>query len=153
MPLANEILQLMKEATKGIGNVGIAAPQIGVLKRMVMFEIPAQHPRYKTDGIAFPMRIMINPCYKLLSDEKNLEWEGCLSVPGMLGQVCHVIPTSSINTQILMEILNLLKPRIFMHVLCNTNLITLILFPMRIENLINFGFTEEIMAFPLFLSR
>ena len=74
MPLVHKILEQMKEVTKGIGNVGIAAPQIGIFKLMVMFEIPKKHLRYKTDGIAMPMRVMINPSYKPLSDEKNFEW-------------------------------------------------------------------------------
>lgn len=47
MPFAHQTLQLMKQATQGMGNVGLAAPQIGILKRIVMFEVPAKHPRYR----------------------------------------------------------------------------------------------------------
>ena len=55
MPLVRQTLELMEQATKNLGIVGIAAPQIGILKRLVMFEVPAEHPRYKTDGVAIPM--------------------------------------------------------------------------------------------------
>ena len=154
MPLANKILEQMKEATKGIGNVGIAAPQIGIFKRMVMFEIPEKHPRYKTDGIALPMRIMINPSYKPLSEQKNLEWEGCLSVPGMMGLVprythiqyeyidldgkFHSIEASNFHARVVQHEFDHLDG---------------ILFPMRIEDMRTFGFAEDVMASPLFLEN
>ncbi len=147
MPLAHEILEQMKLATKGMGNVGIAAPQIGILKRIVMFAVPATHPRYKTDGVAHPMRIMINPSYTPLSDEKNLEWEGCLSVPGMMGKVWR-------HTHIQYEYTDLegnkqtvkasnFHARVFQH---EFNHLEGILFPLLVEDKRDFGFTEAIMA-------
>jgi peptide deformylase len=154
MSLAHETVHLMKEATKGIGNVGIAAPQIGIFKRIVMFDIPAKHPRYKTDGIALPMRVMINPHYKPLSEEKNLEWEGCLSVPGMLGQVprythiryeytdlegkYHALEASYFHARVVQHEFDHLDG---------------VLYPMRVEDMTTFGFTEEIMASPAFIKH
>lgn len=152
MPLAHQIMQLMEHATQNIGNVGIAAPQIGILKRIVMFEVPAEHPRYKTDGIAIPLKILINPSYKPLSDEQNLEWEGCLSVPGMIGQVPrythieyqytdldgkkHVIQASHFHARVVQHELDHLDG---------------ILYPLRIKDMQTFGFREEVLASPLFL--
>jgi peptide deformylase len=154
MPLAREILQQMQEATKGIGNVGVAAPQIGLFKRLVMFEIPANHPRYKTDGIAVPMRIMINPSYKPLSDEKNLEWEGCLSVPGMLGQVprySHIqYEYTDLEGNFHSLEASLFHARVVQH---EFDHLDGILYPMRIEDMRTFGFTEDVMASPAFINH
>lgn len=153
MLLVHQTLEQMQLATKGMGNVGLAAPQIGILRRLVMFAIPATHPRYKTDGVAQPMRIMINPSYTPLSDEKNLEWEGCLSVPGMMGQVprythiqyeytdldgkVHRIEASNFHARVAQHEIDHLDG---------------ILFPLRIADMRTFGFTEDVMKSPLFLN-
>lgn len=152
IPLAHEILQQLQEATNGVSNVGVAAPQIGIFKRMVIFEVPAQHPRYKTDGVGVPMRIMLNPSYEPLSDEKNLEWEGCLSVPGMLGQVPRY-------THIRYEYIDLegkshtveacdFHARVVQH---EFDHLDGILYPMRIEDISTFGFTKDVMDSPAYL--
>lgn len=151
MPLVHEVLEQMKLATEGMGNVGLAAPQIGILKRLVMFAIPATHPRYKTDGVERPMRIMINPRYMPLNDEKNLGWEGCLSVPGMMGQVwrythieCKYIDlegkeqtfkASDFHARVVQHEIDHLKG---------------VLFPLLVEDGHSLGFTEEIMQTPEF---
>lgn len=152
LPLAHQILQFMKQATQDMGIVGIAAPQIGILKRIVMFEVPAEHPRYKTDGIAIPMRALINPSYRPLNDEQNLEWEACLSVPGMIGQVPRY-------THIEYEYTDLdgnhhaykashFHARVVQHELDHLDGI---LYPLRIMDMRTFGFREEILTSPMFL--
>lgn len=154
MQLAYQTLQLMEQATENMGIVGIAAPQIGILKRIVMFEVPAQHPRYKTDGIAIPMRALINPSYKPLNDEQNLEWEACLSVPDMIGQVPrytnieyqyidlegnhHVYEASHFHARVVQHELDHLDG---------------ILYPLRIKDMRTFGFRDEILASPMFLEN
>ena len=146
MSLVHEVLEQMRQATKGMGNVGLAAPQIGILRQLVMLEIPATHPRYKTDGIAQPMRIMINPVWKALSDDKNVEWEGCLSVPGMMGMVQRYthIEYSYFdlggNLQSV-EAYNF-HARAVQHEIDHLNGV---LFPLLVENRCTLGFTEEIM--------
>ena len=152
MSHVHEILELMKNATRNMGAVGIAAPQIGILKRIVMFEVPAEHPRYKVDGVAIPMRVLINPIYRPLTDEKNLEWEACLSVPGMMGQVSRY-------TYIEYEYTDLegnqhkseashFHARVVQHELDHLDGI---LYPLLIENMSLFGFREEIFGSPIFL--
>lgn len=78
----NEILDLiedMVEAMRGspIPGVGLAAPQVGVSKRIVI--VDAQ------DGQG--LQVVINPKILKLEGEKELGWEGCLSVPGIYGEV------------------------------------------------------------------
>ncbi len=65
--------------------VGLAAPQIGVGLRVVIFGFDS-NPRYP-DSDAVPKTILINPQITPLSDDKEDGWEGCLSVPGMRGLV------------------------------------------------------------------
>lgn len=64
---------------------GLAAPQIGIGLRVVIFGFDS-NPRYPDDD-AIPKTILINPKITALSEEKEEGWEGCLSVPGMRGAV------------------------------------------------------------------
>ena len=64
---------------------GLAAPQIGVLKRIMIFGVEST-PRYP-DVEAVPTTVLINPEYTVVHDAVQGVWEGCLSVPGMRGYV------------------------------------------------------------------
>jgi peptide deformylase len=64
---------------------GLAAPQIGVLQRLVIFSVES-NPRYP-DAEIVPRTILINPVIEALDDERESGWEGCLSIPGMRGVV------------------------------------------------------------------
>ena len=64
---------------------GLAAPQIGVMKRLVVFGVE-DNSRYP-DTEQVPMTILINPEIEPLGDELMESWEGCLSIPGMRGLV------------------------------------------------------------------
>ena len=67
------------------GGVGIAGPQIGHFKRIVVMEV-VNNPRYP-DAYSLPLTVLINPEIKILTDERENGWEGCLCVPGYRGQV------------------------------------------------------------------
>jgi len=80
-----ELLQDMRDTMAHLNGAGLAAPQIGVLLRVVIFGVQA-NPRYP--GVEeVPDTVLINPDLKPLSDEVEEGWEGCLSVPGMRGWV------------------------------------------------------------------
>ncbi|MDX9740151.1 MAG: peptide deformylase [Gammaproteobacteria bacterium] len=64
---------------------GLAAPQIGVLKRVVVFGVE-KNPRYP-DVEEVPTTILINPLIQPLGRRMEDDWEGCLSVPGLRGLV------------------------------------------------------------------
>ncbi len=64
---------------------GLAAPQVGVLQRLVIFSV-VSNPRYP-DAETVPQTILINPEIEELNDEQEAGWEGCLSIPGMRGVV------------------------------------------------------------------
>ena len=93
-PTAPEIRRLVRdmlETLEDIGGVGLAAPQIHVSKRVVIFEVPAERAARDGNGEAppdgVPMTALINPVIEPLADEKALGWEACLSVPGLTGAV------------------------------------------------------------------
>lgn len=66
--------------------IGLAAPQIGVLKKLVIVGIQEENPRYP-DAPQIEEHILINPIITPLADPGKGYWEGCLSVPGMRGFV------------------------------------------------------------------
>ncbi len=93
-PVFNEIrdlVEVMRLSMIAAGGVGLAAPQIGVLKRVVILEVPAARIAAENgapeDIEGVPQTILVNPVITPLSDEMVLGWEGCLSVPGLRGLV------------------------------------------------------------------
>ncbi len=83
-----ELLQLledMRDTMAHLAGAGLAAPQIGVQLRVVIFGVQS-NPRYP-DVEEVPDTVLINPQLSVLSDEIEEGWEGCLSVPGMRGWV------------------------------------------------------------------
>ena len=79
------LLQDMCDTMAHLNGAGLAAPQIGVGLRVVIFGVSA-NPRYP-DAEEVPDTVLINPDLTPLSDEIDEAWEGCLSVPGMRGWV------------------------------------------------------------------
>lgn len=75
----------LRETMAALDGAGLAAPQIGVGLRVVIFGVQA-NPRYP-DAEAVPDTVLINPVLEPLDDEMADGWEGCLSVPGMRGLV------------------------------------------------------------------
>ena len=84
-PELAELLQDMRDTMAHLNGAGLAAPQIGVGLRVVIFGVTA-NPRYP-DVEEVPDTVLINPVLTPLSDETEESWEGCLSVPGMRGWV------------------------------------------------------------------
>jgi len=80
-----ELLADMRETMNAADGAGLAAPQIGVPLRVVIFGIE-HNPRYP-DAEAVPYTELINPVLTPLGEEEEEGWEGCLSVPGFRGVV------------------------------------------------------------------
>jgi peptide deformylase len=79
------LLTDMDDTMRALHGAGIAAPQIGVSQRVVIFEL-ADNPRYPHIA-PVPYTVLVNPLITPLSAEQDEGWEGCLSVPGMRGLV------------------------------------------------------------------
>ncbi len=86
--LVNDMIETMADAD----GAGLAAPQVHIGLRLVIFKAPpdrAEEPENDGEEASgtIGLTILINPDYEPLSDEKTLGWEGCLSVPGLNGAV------------------------------------------------------------------
>ena len=85
---SDELIKLvadMDDTMRAEHGAGIAAPQIGVSLRVVIFEV-TENPRYPQVA-PVPYTVLINPVVTALDAEEEAGWEGCLSVPGMRGLV------------------------------------------------------------------
>jgi len=74
----------MEETMVSVDGIGLAAPQVGVSLRMVLFTVPAARADACDD---LPLTILINPEITPLSDQAEQAYEACLSVPGLMGKV------------------------------------------------------------------
>lgn len=84
-PHLHALLTDMYNTMRALEGAGLAAPQIGVNLRVVIFGVD-RNPRYP-DAETVPHTVLINPVIAPLSNEIEEGWEGCLSVPGMRGLV------------------------------------------------------------------
>lgn len=81
------IIADMRATIEDFGSLtGLAAPQVFISKRIVIYSISKERSR-GTLTQDIPATVMINPIIDILSDEKTLDWEGCLSLPGLWGEV------------------------------------------------------------------
>jgi peptide deformylase len=89
-PTSSEIKRLvadMIETLEDIGGAGLAAPQVHVGRRVVMFKVPAERTTGLPDDLAQALTVLVNPEIEPLPGPLELGWEGCLSVPGLRGAV------------------------------------------------------------------
>jgi peptide deformylase len=84
-PALAGLIDDMFDTMNAAGGVGLAAPQIGIGLQVVIFGFENSE-RYP-EAEAVPMTVLLNPVITRLSDDEILGWEGCLSVPGLRGEV------------------------------------------------------------------
>src|ERR1700761_4894902 len=142
-PALKAIIADMYETMHAANGVGLAAPQIGVDLRLMIFGFDA-NPRYP-DAPPVPVTTLINPWLEVLTDETEEGWEGCLSVPGMRGGVPRA--TRSLYCGQLEGGVGLVREaqgfhaRVFQHEFDHLNGV---LYPQRIKDLTRFGFIEAL---------
>ena len=81
-----EDIEDLKETLNFTEGFGIAAPQVGINKRIVIIQVNKEKCTYKNCENV-PTTVMLNPTWKPLSDETDIAYEGCLSVPIIRGKV------------------------------------------------------------------
>jgi len=89
-PTAPEIRRLvadMAETLEDIGGAGLAAPQVHVPLRVVIFRVPQERVSGADDDLPQALTAIINPVIEPIGEEREVGWEGCLSVPGLRGAV------------------------------------------------------------------
>lgn len=77
----------MLETLDDIGGAGLAAPQVHVSKRVVMFRVPPERIVEEEGAQPVGLTVLVNPEVEPLGDGMDLGWEGCLSIPGLRGVV------------------------------------------------------------------
>jgi len=139
------LIQDMLDTMVAANGAGLAAPQIGVMKRVVVYGIDV-NPRYP-DAEPIPLTVLVNPKIEPLSDEFEYDWEGCLSVPGIRGLVprCGRIRYSALNPlgEKIGGKVDGFHARVIQH---ECDHLDGVLYPMRIEDLRDFGFEQELMV-------
>ncbi len=135
------LLADMRETMAHLNGAGLAAPQIGVGLRVVIFGVQ-NNPRYP-DAESVPDTVLINPLLEPLGEEQEDGWEGCLSVPGLRGVVprykrLRYSGFDEQGRQFSREVGGF-HARVVQH---ECDHLDGILYPMRIRDFSRFGYTE-----------
>ena len=142
-PELRELVEDMKETMAARNGAGLAAPQIGVSQRVVIFGVTA-NPRYP-DAEEVPFTVLVNPQIVLLTREVEDGWEGCLSVPGMRGVVPRYkkLRYSGFDAegQAIERVAEGFHARVVQH---ECDHLDGILYPQRMTDMSRFGFIEEL---------
>ena len=140
-PELHALVADMLDTMHAAGGVGLAAPQIGVDLRVVIFGFDCSD-RYP-DAPAVPQTVLINPELVLLGDELEDGWEGCLSVPGLRGVVPRFVRLrysgfDQFGVRIEREVAGF-HARVVQH---ECDHLDGVLYPMRVKDFSRFGFTD-----------
>jgi peptide deformylase len=138
-----ELIMDLQETMSAAGGAGLAAPQIGVGLRVVVFGFESS-PRYP-DAEAVPETILVNPLIVPLDEEIEEGWEGCLSVPGMRGVVPryrHIRYRGfDEHGEAIDRTVSGFHARVVQH---ECDHLDGVLYPMRMRDFTRFGFTDEL---------
>jgi peptide deformylase len=141
----HELLVDMEDTMRAQHGAGIAAPQIGVSTRVVIFEMQ-ENPRYPQVA-PIPFTVLINPRLEPLGMEMEEGWEGCLSVPGLRGVVPRYrrLHYSGLDAQgqFFERTVEGFHARVVQH---EVDHLDGVLFPQRITDLTRFGFEDALVG-------
>lgn len=133
----------MEETMAAAGGVGLAAPQVGVNQRLVIFGFEKSE-RYP-GAMAVPYTVLINPVLTPLSGEEEEGWEGCLSVPGLRGWVPRWkrlrYQGFGLDGKTIEREVEGFHARVVQH---ECDHLDGLLYPMRVRDFRRFGFVEEL---------
>lgn len=140
-PELDHLIEDMFDTMRIESGAGLAAPQISVSLRVVIFGVEA-NPRYP-DVEEVPMTVLINPIIEPIGEETEQGWEGCLSVPGMRGLVPRytTIRYRGVNQkgEPIEHAVSDFHARVVQH---ECDHLDGILYPMRIQDMRYFGYEE-----------
>jgi len=140
-PELHGLINDLRDTMVALNGAGLAAPQIGVSLQVVIFSV-GNNPRYP-DAEAVPETVLINPQLTALDEAQDEAWEGCLSVPGMRGLVPRY---THLRYQGFDQYGNAIDrtvtgfhARVVQH---EVDHLWGVLYPMRIKDIRNFGYTD-----------
>ena len=150
-PTEPEICRLVEDMIETMSDapgIGLAAPQVHVPLRIVVFFVPAgrtapgDEPGEKPAGV--PLTVLINPTIQPLSDVLAEDWEGCLSLPGMIGLVPRYTHIRYCGLNLRGEAIDVeargMHARVVQH---ECDHLDGLLYPRRMTDLATFGYKEE----------
>ena len=142
-PELHQLLADMRDTMHALNGAGLAAPQIGVGLREVIFGVQ-RNERYP-DAEGVPDTVLINPLISPLGNSMEEGWEGCLSVPGLRGMVPR---HAQIRYQgrdeygaLIDRTVSGFHARVVQH---ECDHLDGILYPMRIRDFTKFGYNQEL---------
>lgn len=145
-PEVRQLIADMEEALAAAGGIGLAAPQIGVLSRVVIFKVPDARATGEPDDGPCPLTALVNPVLEPVGDETVLGWEGCLSIPGLRGEVPRHLRVRVTGTmpdgQTFEAVVAGTRARVLQH---EVDHLDGILYLDRMTDFTRFGFNEEIL--------
>ncbi|MBP9713471.1 MAG: peptide deformylase [Sterolibacterium sp.] len=142
-PALHALLADMRDTMRHLGGVGLAAPQIGVSLRVVIFGF--EHSARYPDAAAVPETVLINPLLTPMGDAQADDWEGCLSLPGLRGVVprwqhLHYSGCDAMG-QLFERRVEGFHARVVQH---ECDHLDGLLYPMRITDFRRFGFVDAL---------
>ena len=140
-PELQALLQDMKDTMAAQNGAGLAAPQINVSARVVIFGVE-KNPRYP-DAEEVPFTVLVNPKIEFLTKELEEGWEGCLSVPGLRGVVPRFTKLRYTgfdeNGKPIDRVADGFHARVVQH---ECDHLDGVLYPQRMTDMARFGFTD-----------
>ena len=138
------LVQDMIETMEDAPGTGLAAPQVHVPLRLVVFKVSHERSTGDEDDAPMPTTVLVNPVIEPLGEERTLGWEGCLSIPGMMGAVPRWqnirYRALGLDGRPIDRTATGFHARVVQH---ECDHLDGMLYPMRIEDLRRFGFVEE----------
>ncbi len=138
----HRLVQDMVETLVDAEGAGLAAPQVHVPLRLVIFHVPSH--RETEGGETIPLTVLVNPRITPLSDETDEDWEACLSVPGLTGLVPRWTSIRysgvALNGEPIERVAEGFHARIVQH---ECDHLDGVLYPMRMTDLSTLMFMEE----------
>ena len=140
----DKLVQDMLDTMHHYSGAGLAAPQIGVSKRVIVYGFD-KNPRYP-DARPIPLRVLLNPEFIPIGAQTNVAWEACLSVPGLRSQVerfsqIEYLGYDYIAKKFIKEVASDFHARVIQHEIDHLNGT---LFPFKTEHIQTLSFEENL---------
>ena len=142
-PELEGLIQDMLDTMAALDGAGLAAPQIGVSQRVVIFSV--KHNVRYPEAEDIPLTVLINPQLTPVGEATDEDWEGCLSIPGMRGKVVRHKEISyrgqdQFGQEFERHVADF-HARVVQH---EVDHLDGILYPQRMRDMQQFGYTEEL---------
>jgi len=139
--LVEDMIETMEDAN----GAGLAAPQVHVPLRIMVFHVPrGRDAQAEEEEQPVGLTVLINPEFEVLDPETSVDFEGCLSLPGMTGRVrrYHHIRYRGVdlNGEMIEREASGFHARVFQH---EYDHLDGILYPQRMDDMSTFGYVEE----------